>query len=114
MKILEFETKYFAKYLTNLPAGLPTGFDPKNHNIGGLPHHDQLVRELWRWRDDYDRESRNSTLRIRDDAEAMMYQVIEPIDIDRFIFEIWGVFLADSEFEAELKAKAEKKEEPKV
>ena len=89
------------------------GFDPKNHDIGGLPHHDQLVRELWKWRDDYERESRNSLLRIRDDAEAMMYQVIEPIDIDRFIFEIWGVFLADSEFEAELKTKAEQKENEK-
>ena len=58
-------------------------------------------------------------LRIRDDAEAMMYQVIEPIDIDKFIFEIWGVFLADGEFEAKLKAKAEqkdneKKEEPTI
>lgn len=102
VKIKEFETNFFNKHLTNLPVGLPADFDPRSHNIMGLPHHDQLIRGLWRWRDDYVRESRNSLLRIRDDAEAMMYEIIEQIDIDRFIFEIWGVFLADTEFEAEL------------
>lgn len=90
-KIKEFEALYFAKHLTNLPAGLPAGFDPRNHNISGLPHHDQLMRELLRWRSDYERESRNGTLRIRDDAEAMMYEVVERADIDKFISEIWGV-----------------------
>ena len=105
LKIQEFEVKYYTKHLINLPAGLPTNFDPRNHNIMGLSHHDQLVRELWRWRDDYDRESRNGTLGIRYDAEAMMYKIIERIDIDRFIFEIWGVFITDSQFETELKLK---------
>src|SRR3989338_3224587 len=105
VKILEFEALYFAKHLTKLPTGLPDGFDPRNHNIMGLPHHDQLLRELWRWQDGYERESQNSLLRIRDDAEAMMYEVVERIDIDRFIFEVWGVFTADSPFERELELK---------
>lgn len=105
VKILEFEALYFAKHLTKLPAGLPADFDPRNHNIMGLPHHDQLLRELWHWQDDYERESRNGLLRIRDDAEAMMYEVVERIDIDRFIFEVWGVFTADSPFERELELK---------
>ena len=91
--------------MTKLPTGLPDGFDPRNHNIMGLPHHDQLLRELWRWQDGYERESQNSLLRIRDDAEAMMYEVVERIDIDRFIFEVWGVFTADSPFERELELK---------
>ena len=91
VKLLEFEALYFTKHLTNLPTGLPAGFDPRNHNIVGLPHHDQLLRELLRWRSDYERESRNGTLRIRDDAEAMMYEIVERSDIDAFILEIWGV-----------------------
>lgn len=95
VKIVEFEALYFAKHLTNLPAGLPVDFDPRNHNIMGLPHHDQLLRELRRWRADYDRESRNGTLRIRDDAEAMMYEVVERADIDKFVLEVWGVVIDD-------------------
>lgn len=95
VKILEFEALYFAKHLTKLPAGLPDDFDPRNHNIMGLPHHDQLLRELLRWREDYERESRNGTLRIRDDAEAMMYEVVERADIDKFISEVWGVSAED-------------------
>ena len=90
VKILEFEALYYAKHLTNLPAGLPADFDPRNHNIMGLPHHDQLLRELQRWEEDYERESRNGMLNIRDDAEAMMYEVIEREDIDKFISEIWS------------------------
>ncbi len=90
-KIKEFEAAYFAKHLTNLPSGLPTDFDPRNHNIMGLPHHDQLLRELLRWRSEYEREQLNGTLRIRDDAESMMYQVIKREDIDKFIAEIWGI-----------------------
>ncbi len=105
LKIYKFEPQFYAKYLTNLP----TGIDPKNHNVIGLPHHDQLLRELWRWRDDYERESMNGLLRIRDDAEAMMYEIIEPIDIDRFIFEVWETFIADGEFEAELNLKSARK-----
>ena len=77
LKITEFEEKYFAKHLTNLPTGLPAGFDPRNHNIYGLPHHDQLYQEIYKWRAGFDRGRRSGTLRIRDDAESMMYQVIE-------------------------------------
>jgi len=101
LKIYEFEPLYFAKYLTKIPADI----DPANHNVIGLPHSDQLVRELWRWRDDFNKERLNGTLRIRDDAQAMMYEIIDQIDIDRFIFAVWGVFLADTEFEEELKLK---------
>lgn len=95
IKIKEFETLYFAKHLAKLPNGLPADFNPRNHNIMGLPHHDQLLRELRRWRSEYNRESRNVILSIRDDAKAMMYQVIEREDIDKFVLEIWGVVIDD-------------------
>ena len=90
-KIKEFEGIYFVKYLTKFPSGFPADFDPYNHNIIGLPHHDQLLRELLRWRSDYERESGSGSLQIRDDAEAMMYGIIERADIDKFIFEVWKI-----------------------
>jgi len=97
IKIKEFEALYFVKHLTNLPTGLPTGFDPRNHSIMGLPHHDQLLRELRKWRQDFEYEQLNGNLRIRDDSEAMMYSYIERDDIDTFVEEIWGVRLQDEQ-----------------
>ena len=96
VRIYEFEPKYFDKYLREVPAGI----DPMNHNVMGLPHHDQLVRELLRWRDDYER---GRGVGLRDDAESMMYDVIELSDIDRFIFEVWGILLVGSEIEDEIR-----------
>lgn len=94
-KIREFEGLYFIKHLTNLPTGLPAGFDPRNHNIMGLPHHDQLLREISKWRHDFEYEMLNGNLRIRDDAESMMYTYATRDDIDVFVEEIWNVRLQD-------------------
>lgn len=105
LKIYDFEPKYFAKYLTNLPPGI----DPENHNVMGLPQKDQLYIELLQWRDEFETERLNGTLRIRDDAEAMMYELIKPIDIDRFIFEVWRTFPAGSEIEKEVEERYARK-----
>lgn len=97
-KILEFEALYFVKHLTNLPTtGLPAGFDVRDHHIMGLPHHDQLLRELRKWRHDFEYEQLNGNLRIRDDAEAMMYSYVERGDIDAFVEEVWGIRLQEEE-----------------
>ena len=113
LKIKEFEPRYFTKYLTNLPAGI----DPENHNVIGLPQKDQLVRELMNWRNEYERESKNGLLRIRDDAEAMMYEVVEQYDIDKFIFEVWSTYIPESkfgkEFEQKIASEKAKKSEEK-
>jgi hypothetical protein len=103
-KIQEFETMYFIKHLTGLPTGLPEGFDPHNHNIMGLPHHDQLLREIREWRDDFEHELLNG-LRIQDDAEAMMYGIAEEYDIDKFIFEVWGSYDVEGRFGQEMEQK---------
>jgi hypothetical protein len=105
IKIYEYEPKYHAKYFSRIPAGI----DPANHNVIGLPHSDQLVRELWRWRADLERQSWSNVPRIRDDAETVMNELIDPIDIDRFIFDVWGVRLADTEFDGEIKLKLERR-----
>ncbi len=101
IKIYEYEPKYYAKYFGRIPAGI----DPANHNVIGLPHSDQLLRELWRWRADLERQRWSNVPRIRDDAETIMNELIEPIDIDRFIFEVWGVRLAGTESDGEIKLK---------
>jgi hypothetical protein len=101
VKIIIFEPQFFTKYFTNIP----TDIDPENNNVIGLPHKDQLLRELMRWRDDYERESRNGLLRIRDDAEAMMYELVTVYDIDKFIFEVWGTYFPNSQFGEEMELK---------
>lgn len=106
VKIIIFEPQFFAKYFTNIP----TDIDPENHNVIGLPHKDQLLRELIRWRDDYEKESRNGLLRIRDDAEAMMYELVTVYDIDKFIFEVWDIFFPDSQFGEEMELKLARQE----
>ena len=42
---------------------------------------------------------------MRDDAESMMYPLIEQIDIDKFLFVIWQKYVADSEIEKEIEGK---------
>ena len=49
-----------------------------------------------RWSSDFDHERLNGNLRIRDDAESMMYDLIEISDIDWFIYRVWGRWDADS------------------
>jgi hypothetical protein len=110
LKVYDFEPRYFVKYLTNLPKGI----DPENHNVMGLPHKDQLFRELLRWRDNFQHELWNGNLRMREDSEAMMYSIIRPIDIDRFMFEVWKIIPADSKLEEELKSKAKRRQIKKL
>lgn len=66
--IYDFEPQYFAKYLTDIPAGI----DPENHRVSGL-----LIRinssELSNWRDDFDREKWNG-VHMMGSAQDMMYR----------------------------------------
>jgi len=105
LKIYAYEPKYYAKYFTQIPAGI----DPANHNVMGLPHSDQLQRELWKWRDDFERERWRATPFTRDDAERMMNEVIEAIDIDRFMFEVWAVWLEGTPFDDEIRLRLARK-----
>lgn len=87
-KIREFEPKYEKKYFSNIPAGI----DIEKLN----PKKDQLCVELMRWSHDFDYERLNGNLGIRDDAESMMYDLIERADIDWFIYRVWGTWDASS------------------
>tara|TARA_B100000745_G_scaffold255578_1_gene178224 strand:- start:2159 stop:4612 length:2454 start_codon:yes stop_codon:yes gene_type:complete len=105
VKILEYQPLYEQKYFSNLPEGI----DPDNHNVIGLPNKNQLQKELLRWRDDFWHEKLNGNLRIRDDAEALMYQLIERDDIDWFLYHVWGTFLEGSPVEDMVKKEFQQK-----
>jgi hypothetical protein len=103
-KTRDFETKYWAKYRSRLPANI----DPDNHNVMGLPNKDQLFRELIRWRYDFESDQLSSSLGLRDDAEAMMYELVDAADIDRFLFETWQRMPSDSPVWAEVEERQRK------
>ena len=88
--VTDFESKYYDKYLSKLPTGLPAGFDPRNHNVLGLPHHDELLRELVSWKTDLQRYSRRGDLRF-DDVKSRLAELVDPTDVDRFTKEMWAV-----------------------
>jgi hypothetical protein len=79
--ILDFEPKYIAKHFSNLPPHIdPEKISPKKY---------QLFVELYKWRDEFNYNKLNSDLRIRDDAEAMMYSLIVKSDIDKFLLKVF-------------------------
>jgi len=87
--IQEFEGKFFEKHLANLPPGLPPDFDPRQHNIIGLPHHDQLLRELQGLKTSIV-EGRSEGISLLEDSELMIQRMVVSADIDSFVSAIWG------------------------
>jgi hypothetical protein len=105
LKIYDFEPNYLAKYFSNLPKGI----DPDNHNVIGLPKKNQLNIELLKWRNDFNYEKLNGSWGILDDTESMMYPLIEQLDIDRFMFEVWGIYPLGSKIKKEIEERIEKR-----
>ncbi len=103
--IHDFEPRYFSKFFTNIPKGV----NPENHNIMGLPHKDQLSREIMNFRDGF-YHKKNNSMNLMDRAEDRMYSLIERLDIDRFIYEVWSWFPEGSEIEEEVKLKIVRRE----
>jgi len=90
IKIRQFEAKYYKKYFSAPPRGFEGQFDPYNHTLGGYAHADELRRELTEWMGEFDYERLNGAVQFQDNAEGMMYEVIEPPDIEAFIANVWG------------------------
>ncbi|MFA6476130.1 MAG: hypothetical protein WCV68_01795 [Candidatus Paceibacterota bacterium] len=104
LKILDFEKKYNDKYFSNLPVGV----DPDRIS----PNKEQLYVELGKWRYNFDYEKLNGNMSIRDDAQSMMYSLIDVADIDWFTYKVWGKWPADSpandDIEEDIKSLQEK------
>jgi len=106
LKIYEFEDLYFKKYISAIE--LPEGTDSNTVHV--LPKRDQLSIEVFHWRDEFlhNKYNRHSLI---DDAKDRMYDLIDCIDIDRFMFEVWGSFPADSPIEKEIEEKFKRRAE---
>ena len=70
------------------------------------------MREVFDWRDEFAHQKYNRH-RLLNTAREMMYEVIDELDIDRFMFEIWGKFPAHSPIEKEIKEKLKKSSKKK-
>lgn len=98
--ILQFENQYKAKYFSKYPIGL----DPDAPNVMG-PKTKQLKIEIMRWRHGLLQEQRNRMRDIMGDAESMMNHLVEEIDIDRFVYEVWHEWEAGTDFDQEMEMK---------
>ncbi|MCW1891998.1 MAG: hypothetical protein KIH65_002025 [Candidatus Uhrbacteria bacterium] len=88
IKIADFQPKYEAKYFNEIPPHV---------NIEEIsPRKDQLRIGIMLWRDDFDYNRLNRMAGLRNDAEDMMYDLINIGDIDWFTYKVWGEWDADS------------------
>lgn len=94
LKIYEFEYMYEAKYTTLFKALEVKG-------LGMAPRKEQLFVEVWRWRDNLEHDKYNS-MHLSGDSEEYMLELVSPSDIDRFMYETWQAYPADSEIAKEL------------
>ncbi len=92
LKVYEFEEEYNKKVISKIK--LPPGTNP--NLVYGIPKPDQLYIEILRWRDEFTHKQLNNYGSFRDDAEDRLLELIQEIDIDRFMFEVWGSVAADS------------------
>ena len=100
LKILDFQPKYEAKYFSNIPPHIDI------EKIS--PKKDQLFVEIMRWRDDFDHNRLNRMTGLRDDAESMMYELIDVGDIDWFTFKVWSKWDAHSPINDKIEQEIEK------
>lgn len=63
---------------------------------------DRLYEEVSQWRSEFDYQKLNGVHSLMDSAQDMMYPLIEKADIDRFIFNVWGIIEDNCSIEAEL------------
>jgi hypothetical protein len=102
-QIREFEGLHKKKYLSDLK--LPPGVSPET--VIGLPKEDQLFHEVFDWRDEFIHQKYDRH-RIMDTARERMFDVIDELDIDRFMFDVWQKIPADSSLMGEIEVKVKK------
>ena len=103
-QIWDFEDAYYRKHVATIQ--LPPGSISKN--IIGLPQKDQLLTEALRWRDEF-ASNKYNRFRLMNDSQEFLYDLVEDVDIDRFIFEVWGCFPAHSRLEKEIEEREMKR-----
>jgi len=100
IKILDFQPKYETKYFSNIPPHIDIEkISPKKN---------QLYVEIMRWRDKFDYNRLNRMNGLRDDAESIMYELIDISDIDWFTFKVWGKWDANRPINDKIEEEIEK------
>lgn len=106
LKILDFQPRYESKYFSNIPPHIDI------EKIS--PKKEQLYVEIMRWRDDFDHNRLNRMTGLRDDAESMMYRLIDVGDIDWFTFKVWKKWDANSPINDKIEQEIEKMNKKRV
>lgn len=102
-QIREFEGLHKKKYLSDLK--LPPGVSTEA--VIGLPREDQLFHEVFDWRDEFIHQ-KHDRHRIMDIAQERMFDVIDELDIDRFMFDVWQEIPSDSPLVGEIETEVKK------
>jgi hypothetical protein len=97
IKIRLFEKAYTNKWFSDLPKG----FVPTSPTKNQLK--DTVMGLLRKW-DNFDQDY----MGIMDDSENALFKLVDRIDIEKFIFDVWGVFEVGGELEISLKTKNKK------
>lgn len=95
VKLLEFQSLYQQAYSKQLKE-LPEDLDPERDRIIGFPEKNRLVKEMYQWRDELQKEQWSQYPTLSDDAQALMVEMVSIEDIDWFMFDVFGQFVSDS------------------
>lgn len=95
----EFEDLYKEKYFSRFTP-------PPDAYLGPRP--DQLRIEMLRWRSDFVRDGYN-VVPLRDDPDSIVRQLVDDVDVDRFIVEAWETVPPNSRIEKELVERIERR-----
>lgn len=94
-KMLEFHSLYQSAYEKQL-AELPEDLDSERDRIIGFPEKERLAKEMYKWRDELQKDQWREYPPIMDDAQALMVEMVTVEGIDWFMFDVFGQFVADS------------------
>jgi hypothetical protein len=103
IKIYEFEDIYNLKYGSHQKSANSENKNNKKY----IFRDEELASAIFRWRFDFSRE-KYSHHRAIDDSKNKMYGIISEIDIDRFLYEVWGIIPANSPIRKEIEEKHRK------
>jgi hypothetical protein len=66
------------------------------YSVGMDPEKDRLVKEMYTWRDELQKDQWREYPSLRDGAAALMINMVTIEDIDWFMFDVFGQFVSDS------------------
>ena len=90
LMIYEFEDIYRKKYIENIPDHID------RDKVSGLPSQDDLMNCVFNFRDKIVERRFKRLPSLGPTSEFLISQIIEIIDIDWFLYDVWSVLPSDS------------------